>query len=297
MQYGITQRLYRREGDDGAQEVGSFSITQKYFFDPTFGGALVSGQRNVFATLDALTPFAFADSARRFSPVVMNLQIEPGKHFDTEVILNYDVYRNRLQAIGTLMKWKPYRDSFITLAHFSTQNLPSPPNLEPPGFEFENRSNQIRALIGYGDLTRRGFNATVGASYDITQSAFQNQIAEVSYNGDCCGFGFEYRRFSIGTIRNENQYLITFQDCKSYVSAGNAAARGEDFLAMSARRARSSVSEASYSGSDELAFSDDTRSARRMLRGAEGVVSSELTASCAGSGGAARSGSCVRSSP
>ena len=52
------------------------------------------------------------------------------------MILNYDVYRNRLQAIGTLMKWKPYRDSFITLAHFSTQNLPSPPNLEPPGFEF-----------------------------------------------------------------------------------------------------------------------------------------------------------------
>ena len=211
VQYGITQRLYRRDGDDGSQEVASFSITQKYFFDPTFGGALVSGQRNVFATLDALTPFAFADSARRFSPLVMNLQVEPGKHFDTEVILNYDVYHNRLQAIGTLMKWKPYRDSFITLAHFSTQNLPSPPNLEPPGFLFENRSNQIRALIGYGDLTRRGLNATFGASYDITQAAFQNQIAEVSYNGDCCGFGFEYRRFSIGTIRNENQYLITFR--------------------------------------------------------------------------------------
>jgi LPS-assembly protein len=109
------------------------------------------------------------------------------------------------------VKWKPYKESFLTLAHFSTQNLPSPASDEPPGFIFENRSNQIRALVGYGDLTRRGFNATFGASYDITQSEFQNQIAEFSYNGDCCGFGFEYRRFSIGTIRNENQYLVVFR--------------------------------------------------------------------------------------
>jgi LPS-assembly protein len=211
VQYGITQRLYRRDGDGSADEVASLSVTQKYFFDPTFGGALVSGERNVFATLDALTPFAFADEPRRFSPIVANLRIEPGKHFDTEVILNFDPYHNRLQAIGTLVKWKPYKESFITLAHFSVQNLPSPADQEPPDFVFENRSNQIRALVGYGDLTRHGLNATFGASYDITQAAFQNQIAEVSYNGDCCGLGFEYRRFSFGTIRNENQYLIVFR--------------------------------------------------------------------------------------
>jgi LPS-assembly protein len=211
IQYGITQRLYRRVGDGDAEEVASLSLTQKYFFDPTFGGALISGERNVFATLDALTPFAFADTARHFSPIVANLRVDAGKHFDTEVIVNYDPTHNYLQAIGTLVKWKPYKESFLTLAHFSTQNLPSPASDEPPGFIFENRSNQIRALVGYGDLTRRGFNATFGASYDITQSEFQNQIAEFSYNGDCCGFGFEYRRFSIGTIRNENQYLVVFR--------------------------------------------------------------------------------------
>lgn len=211
VQYGITQRLFRREGDDGADEVASLSITQKYFFDPTFGGALISGQRNVFATLDALTPFAFADEARHFSPIVANLRVDAGKHFDTEVILNFDPYKNRLAAVGTLVKWKPYKESFITLADFSVTNLPSPVSEEPPDFLFEGRSNQIRALIGYGDLTRRGFNATFGASYDVTEEAFQNQIAEVSYNGSCCGLGFEYRRFSFGNIRNENQYLVVFR--------------------------------------------------------------------------------------
>ena len=102
------------------------------------------------------------------------------------MILNFDPYKDRLAAVGTLVKWKPYKESFITLADFSVTNLPSPVSEEPPDFLFEGRSNQIRALIGYGDLTRRGFNATFGASYDVTEEAFQNQIAEVSYNGSCC---------------------------------------------------------------------------------------------------------------
>jgi len=35
-------------------------VNQKYFLDPTFGGALVPGQRNVFTTTEDLTGIAFA---------------------------------------------------------------------------------------------------------------------------------------------------------------------------------------------------------------------------------------------
>jgi LPS-assembly protein len=211
IQYGITQRLYRRKKNGDAEELVSWRLVQKYFFDTTFGGALINGQRNVFQTLDEITPFAFADSPRRFSPIVSDLKIEPGKHFDTEFIFNFDPKRNQLTAIGTLLKLKPYKQSFLTLAHFSTTNLATPVDENPPNFVFESRSNQVRALVGYGDLTRAGFNATAGLSYDFTQQAFQNQILEASYNGSCCGFGFEYRRFSFGSIRNENQYLVVFR--------------------------------------------------------------------------------------
>src|SRR6202050_2875009 len=99
VEYGVTQRLYRRTGSGGTEEFITWRLTQKYFFDPTFGGALVPGQLNVFQTLDALTPFAFADEARRFSPIVSDLTIEPGKRFDTQFIVNYDPQRNRLTAI------------------------------------------------------------------------------------------------------------------------------------------------------------------------------------------------------
>ena len=138
-----------------------------------------------------------------------DLRVDPGKRFDTQFIVNYDPQRNRLTAIGTLLKLKPYKESFVTLAHFSTLNLPLNPSLPPPNFE--QRSNQLRTLFGYGDQNRPGWNLMLGASYDFTQQAFQNQIVEVSYNGSCCGIGFEYRKFSFGAIRNENQYSVVFR--------------------------------------------------------------------------------------
>jgi len=30
----------------------------------------------------------------------------------------------------------------------------------------------------------------------------------VSYNGHCCGLGFEYRRLALGTVRSENQFRV-----------------------------------------------------------------------------------------
>ena len=210
-EYGVTQRLYRRKKDGTAEEVLSWKLAQKYFFDPNFGGALVTGQRNVFQTTDALTPFAFASQPYQFSPIVSDLRIEPGKHFDTQFIVNFDPRHGQLTAVGTLLKLKPYKESFLTLAHFSAVNLPTPSQFNPPDFIFEPRSNQVRALIGYGDLTRRGLNVTIGASYDLTQHQFQNQVAEAIYNGSCCGIGVGYRKFSFGNIRSENQYLWVFR--------------------------------------------------------------------------------------
>ena len=208
IEYGVTQRLFRRT-DGGSEEVLSWTLAQKYFFDPTFGGALTPGQPNVFKTLDELTPFAFADEPRHFSPIVSDLRAEPGSRYDTEFIVNYDPNHNRMTAIGTLLKLKPYKASFITLAHFSVLNLPVKPPSPPPNFR--QRSNQVRTLFGWGDMNRRGWNVSFGASYDFSQAVFQNQIAEFTYNGNCCGIGFEYRRFSFGTIRNENQYSVVIR--------------------------------------------------------------------------------------
>ena len=99
-EYGITQRLFRRRQKGNTEELVTWRIAQKYFLDPTFGGALVSGQRNVFQTLDLLTPFAFADTPRSLSPLVSEVTIQPGGRYDMQFIVNFDPVRNRLSAIN-----------------------------------------------------------------------------------------------------------------------------------------------------------------------------------------------------
>ncbi|HEY6467028.1 MAG TPA: LPS assembly protein LptD [Candidatus Acidoferrales bacterium] len=208
VQYGIVQGLYRRTAGGNAQEIVSWSLSQQYYFDPTFGGAFTLHQRNVFQALDSLTPFAFDDTLHHLSPIVSDLRFATSDKYDTQFRVDFDPKRDQVTALGTLLKIKPYKESYLTLAHFSTIDLPGDLPIPPPNFE--PRSNQVSAQLGYGETNRRGWNAVVGASYDFTQSALQDQILQISYNTNCCGLGVEYRRFSFGTIRNESQYRFVF---------------------------------------------------------------------------------------
>jgi LPS-assembly protein len=200
IEYGIVQHLYVKSGD--AQPVDSLSwrVVQKHYFDPTFGGALVPGQRNVFEALDSITAFAFATTPRNWSPIVSDVKLTPGGRYDAEQILEYDTQLHKLTTIGTLLKLKPYREYFFTVAHFRLQGDPIVQPL----------TQQIRAMLGYGDFNRKGLNASAGLSYDVNSGTLQNQFVQLGYNGGCCGLAVEYRRINLGTVRNENQFRVSF---------------------------------------------------------------------------------------
>jgi len=200
VEYGFAQRLFVKTGDDQPVELLSWKISQKHYFDPTFGGAIVEGQRNVFQALNDITPFAFALGPRNWSPIISDFKVTPGGRYDAEQILEYDPQLAKVTAIGSLVNVKPYSEFFVSVAHFRLQ---ADPALQP-------LSNQVRALLGYGALNRKGFNAVAGLSYDITNSTLQNQIMQVNYNGGCCGLSFEYRRIALGNVRTENQFRVAF---------------------------------------------------------------------------------------
>lgn len=215
VQYGITQRLFLKTGDDQPQELLAWSIFQKHYFDPTFDGAILDAQRNVFQALDTISPFAFAFGPRNWSPIFSDFKITPGGRYDLEQILQYDPQIQRLVTIGTLIKVKPYREFFSTVAYFRLNDNPVAvdlPPTPPPGFvPFQQPlSNQVRALLGYGNLARKGFNFTTGISYDFTNKTLQSQLVQVSYNGGCCGLALEYRRINLGQVRTENRFSATF---------------------------------------------------------------------------------------
>ena len=204
--YSITQHLFQRDGDGQAKDWASWKLSQAYYFDPTFGGALVPGARNVFQALDSITPFAFADEPRRFSPINSDLIITPGGIYDAEVRLDYDTVRHRVTTAEALLKIRPTENFNFTVAQFSIDNTAI---LPPYNSVLQPAANQIRAQMGYGSSNRRGWNAEAGASYDVKQSLLQNEFVEVSYNGSCCGISVEYRRLSLGEIRSENQFRVS----------------------------------------------------------------------------------------
>ncbi|HEY6268201.1 MAG TPA: LPS assembly protein LptD [Candidatus Acidoferrum sp.] len=215
VEYGITQRLFRKDGDGQPQELVSWRIVQKHYFDPTFGGAILDGQRNVFQALDSISPFAFAFGPRNWSPILSDFKITPGGLYDLEQILQYDPQIQRLVTIGTLLKVKPYREFFSTVAFFRLNDNPTQNDMPvplPPGFDpFQQPlSSQIRALVGYGSETRKGLNLITGVGYDFENKTLQNQLVQLSYNGNCCGLAVEYRRINLGQVRAENQFRIAF---------------------------------------------------------------------------------------
>ncbi|MGA2097756.1 MAG: LPS assembly protein LptD [Candidatus Acidiferrum sp.] len=215
VEYGLTQRLFSKTGDDQPVELITWSIFQKHYFDPTFGGAIIDGERNVFQAFTSVSPFAFAFGPRNWSPIVSDFTVTPGGIYDFEQILQYDPQIQRLVTVGTLIKVKPYSQFFSTIAYFRLNDNPVAgdlPSTPPPNFvPFEQPlSNQVRALVGYGNMTRKGFNFTTGVSYDFTNKTLQSQLVQISYNGDCCGLALEYRRINLGQVRTENRFTATF---------------------------------------------------------------------------------------
>ena len=204
--YSVTQRLFHRGKEGQANELVTWKIAQAYYFDPTFGGALVSGTRNVFQALDSITPFAFADEPRRFSPINSDLVITPGGKYDAEVRFDFDTVRHRITTVETLLKIHPTENLNFSVAQFSIDNTSV---LPPYTAALQPAENQIRFQAGYGASNRRGWSASAGVGYDVKQSILQNQFVEISYNGSCCGISLEYRRLSLGEIRTENQFRLS----------------------------------------------------------------------------------------
>ena len=70
--------------------------------------------------------------------------------------------------------------------------------------------NQFRVLFGYGELNKRGFSGATNLGFDANLAFLQYSAVQLAYNWDCCGLSLEYRRFALGSVRNENQFRFNF---------------------------------------------------------------------------------------
>jgi len=201
------------------REVVTWELYQKYFLDPTFGGALVTGQRNVFTTTEELTGIAFLTEPRHLSPAVSRLKISTSSHTDTEWDFDYDFQLGRINASTLLLNYNlgPFTvgggDAFLQIPQTAT----NPPSLNEGTCGSAEGTSQItckfqqfRVGLGYGGLTRPGFSAATSVGFDAEVHQLQFATAQTTYNWNCCGLTLEYRRYAIANVRNENLFRFTF---------------------------------------------------------------------------------------
>ncbi len=197
VEFSVTNRLYAKRGDQ-VSEVLSWEISQQRYFDPTFGGAIVPGERNIILSTADLTAYAFLDGRRAYSPVVSAVRSTPLPGISIEWRADYDPLRGTLidsSVTGDLRRG----NFFLSLGHTEVHSVP---DLSPNG-------NQFRGAIGFGNSQHRGWNAAFTSVYDFDLGKMQYVTSQVTYNTDCCGLSVQFRRFNFGT-RFENQFEVAF---------------------------------------------------------------------------------------
>jgi LPS-assembly protein len=211
-QHISSQQAPKCQPRPAVRELATWEIAQKYFLDPTFGGALAPGQRNVFTSTVDLTGIAFVTEPRHLSPLVSRLKVETSDRTDTEWDLDYDFQLSRVNA-STLLANYHFGDFTlgggdallqIPTSASASGSIPSSSSV------LTTRFNQFRVALGYGQAAKRGFSAASSFGIDAETGLLQFATAQTTYNWDCCGTTIEYRRYAIANVRNENLFRFTF---------------------------------------------------------------------------------------
>jgi LPS-assembly protein len=191
LELSLANRIFAKRGDS-VQEIFTWELAQKRYFDPTFGGALVSGETSLFDSTASLSAYAFRFGPRSSSPVVSLLRASPVTGLGIQWQADYDP---RFQALMDSAFSVDYRWHRYFLLVGNNQVGASRAQVIPA-------ENQFQFRGGYGDANRRGFNAGFDVHYDYRlaqaphsswSDGVQYATTQVTYNTDCCGISVQYR--------------------------------------------------------------------------------------------------------
>jgi LPS-assembly protein len=238
LRYGVTQRLFLHpkaprpcklaemadaaDADDApddepngkpapprcsTREFFSWRVGQKAFFNQSFGGALQNGRRNILDTTLNFSGIAFLTGPRSVSPVISRLRVRPNEVFDLEWNFDYDTVQGRFTSNNVFAD--AHRGNLF--GGFSYAKLNAPGRFETDGLPSATTDfNQVRVLMGYGMPTKEGLSVAANAGIDAKLGSLQYGSLETSYNWNCCGLSVEYRKYELGSVRNENAYRFNF---------------------------------------------------------------------------------------
>ena len=207
----LANRIYARRGSS-VEEIFSWEVFQKRYFDPTFGGALVAGQRNVILPSADLTGYAFLAGPRNTSPVVSVMRVTPVSGLGIRWQADYDARNSGIMDSSLAVDYRFKSKYFVSASHDMVHTDPA----------VAAAANQFRIRAGFGDPNHRGWNAASEAIYDVKQAAIQYTTSQVTYNTNCCGLSVQYHRYNIGAgLGARNDFRVAFAVANIATPLGN----------------------------------------------------------------------------
>jgi LPS-assembly protein len=190
-----------------AHEVLTVRIAQKYFFDRSFGGALVEGRRNQFYPLNMVSGFSLGGRARGLSPANLTVRYRPlsAMFADLRMDIGSGGVRD-LVVSGGLSGQKLSASASWYLSR----------RIEGEAGTFP--GNQLFVTFAFGQESK-GFYAGTRVGYDFTDrfigpghlssGRLQNTRSYFGYAWDCCSVQFNYNTFKAG-LRSESSFSFSF---------------------------------------------------------------------------------------
>jgi LPS-assembly protein len=196
-----------RDRSQRRTEFMSFSLIQKYYFDPTFGGAFKPDQPNSFYPLNTTTGFYQTGIMRNLAPLSAIARLSPKDGIHHDLRADFDTRLQRWRNISVSTAWQQGK-FYLSGTYIKIKKLEE----EMP------RGNHIQGQIGYGS-SEAGLATSMTASFNVQTRQLLNSNTRLSYTWDCCGLGIEFHQYDLG-LRTESRFSVSFT-LKGIGSFGN----------------------------------------------------------------------------
>jgi LPS-assembly protein len=207
----------------GTRDWITWTVAQKYYFEPDFDHAITAGTPNPLQTTLDFTGVDFLTGPRHNSPVISRLRMQTTSATDLEWDLDYDLKEGKITSSNLYTGYQAglYRfqfgDSYMNVPLGTTPLTTAPTPVVPsPSTPF----NQIHLLAVHGAANKLGLSEGVSTAYDLIHQQMQYGAAQAQYNWNCCGIDFQYRRFSLGSIRDDTEYFWSI-NLAGFTNAGD----------------------------------------------------------------------------
>jgi LPS-assembly protein len=200
-------------------EALTITLRAKYFFDPTFGGALEPGRRNQFYPIDTFSGFSYGGVPRRFSPVNLEARYRPSRDLFADVRADIDTQGGGLRNIATTFGLtrsliRAYQTFYYTRAIELSPSLRrfADVNGKEPGTI---RGSQWVPSIFLGK-TDRGLFGGLSLFFNFRDQpskgtrSLLSSTATLGYAWDCCTITAQYNNYHFG-LRAENRVVFSFR--------------------------------------------------------------------------------------